>query len=60
MNPPPQIGSRVRWWNARGQVMHGTVRTINVLSDNSHVVVIQVDAGQPQTVSLPADHVQLA
>ncbi|KAF8264588.1 hypothetical protein EI94DRAFT_1805625 [Lactarius quietus] len=53
MNPPPQIGSRVRWWNARGQVMNGTVRAINVLPDNSHVVVIHVDGGQPPSVSLP-------
>ncbi|KAH9027705.1 hypothetical protein EDB85DRAFT_98720 [Lactarius pseudohatsudake] len=61
MNPPPQIGSRVRWWNSRGQLMHGTVRNINVLSDNSHVVVIQVEADQqPSTVSLPLDHVQPA
>ncbi|KAH9036746.1 hypothetical protein EDB83DRAFT_1760101 [Lactarius deliciosus] len=61
MNPPPQIGSRVRWWNSRGQLMHGTVRNINVLSDNSHIVVIQVEADQePSTVSLPLDHVQPA
>jgi len=60
MNPPPQIGSRVCWWNHLGQLMHGTVESINVLSDNSHVVVIRVDAGQHSTVSLPLDHVQPA
>ncbi|KAI9457075.1 hypothetical protein BJY52DRAFT_1378744 [Lactarius psammicola] len=54
-----QIGSRVRWWNSKGQLMHGVVRTINVLSDNSHVVVIQVEAGAPSTVSLPLDHLSV-
>ncbi|KAI9439790.1 hypothetical protein H4582DRAFT_2075156 [Lactarius indigo] len=53
MNPPPQVDSRVRWWDARGQIMYGTVKAINVLSDNSHVVVVQVDGGQPPTVTLP-------
>ncbi|KAH9168813.1 hypothetical protein EDB89DRAFT_1557645 [Lactarius sanguifluus] len=57
MNPPPAIDSRVRWWDARGQIMYGTVKAINVLSDNSHVVVIQVEGGQPPTVTLPVDHV---
>ncbi|KAH8990298.1 hypothetical protein EDB92DRAFT_784830 [Lactarius akahatsu] len=57
MNPPPEIDSRVRWWDARGQIMYGTVKAINVLSDNSHVIVIQVDGGQPPTVTLPVDHV---
>lgn len=32
-NQSMQIGSRVRWWNAKGQVMQGTVRAIDVLSD---------------------------
>ena len=32
-NQSTQIGSRVRWWNSRGQLMLGTVRAINVLSD---------------------------
>ena len=31
--PSTQIGSRVRWWNSKGQVMQGTVSAINVLSD---------------------------
>ncbi|KAN0132828.1 hypothetical protein V8E53_009193 [Lactarius tabidus] len=53
MNPPPQIGSRVRWWDARGQTQNGTVKAINVLSDNSHVVVIQVENAQNSTVTLP-------
>lgn len=60
MNHPPQIGSRVRWWDARGQVKHGSVSAINVLSDNSHVIVIKVEDGQPATVTLPIDHVQVA
>ncbi|KAI9466244.1 hypothetical protein BJY52DRAFT_1183104 [Lactarius psammicola] len=68
MNPPPQIGSRVRWWDSRGQLKHGHVKAINVLTDSSHVIVIQVEDGQPSTVTLPLilgrqsriDHVQLA
>jgi hypothetical protein len=28
-----QIGSRVRWWDARGQLMHGQVKAFNVLND---------------------------
>lgn len=28
-----QIGSRVRWWDTRGQLKHGTVKAINVLND---------------------------
>ncbi|KAI9463240.1 hypothetical protein BJY52DRAFT_72973 [Lactarius psammicola] len=57
MNPPPEIDSRVRWWDARGQNKYGIVKAINVLSDNSHVVVIQTEDGQPPTVTLPIDHV---
>ncbi|KAH8995464.1 hypothetical protein EDB92DRAFT_1943465 [Lactarius akahatsu] len=53
MNQPPQIGSRVQWWDARGQLKHGSVRAINVLSDNSHIIVIKVEDGQPATVTLP-------
>ncbi|KAF8271211.1 hypothetical protein EI94DRAFT_1698333 [Lactarius quietus] len=53
MNPPPEIGSRVRWWDARGQIKTGTVKAINVLTDNSHVVVIQVEDEQASTVTLP-------
>jgi len=60
MNPPLQIASRVRWWDHRGQVKYGTVRAINVLNDTSQVVVIQVEDGQPPTVTLPIDHVELA
>ncbi len=30
-----QIGSRVRWWDARGQMKHGTVTAINILTDVS-------------------------
>lgn len=60
MNQPPQIGSRVQWWDARGQLKHGSVRAINVLSDSSHIIVIKVEDGQPATVTLPIDHVQLA
>lgn len=60
MNNPPQIGSRVRWWDARGKTKHGSVKAINILSDNSHIIVIQVEDGQPPTVTLPIDHVQLA
>ncbi|KAH9079445.1 hypothetical protein EDB83DRAFT_2513957 [Lactarius deliciosus] len=56
----PQIGSRVRWWDSRGQLKHGCVKAINVLTDNSHVVVIQVEDGQPSTLTLPIDHVKLA
>ncbi|KAN0129591.1 hypothetical protein V8E53_012587 [Lactarius tabidus] len=54
MNHPPQIGSRVRWWDARGKTKHGSVKAINILSDNSHIIVIQVEDGQPPTVSLPS------
>ncbi len=28
-----QIGSRVRWWDTRGQLKHGTVKQINLLTD---------------------------
>ncbi|KAH9966702.1 hypothetical protein BC827DRAFT_1153071 [Russula dissimulans] len=48
-----QISSRVRWWDARGQLKHGTVKRINVLNDGSRVVVIEVEDGQPPTVNLP-------
>ncbi|KAH9035923.1 hypothetical protein EDB85DRAFT_1889095 [Lactarius pseudohatsudake] len=55
MNQPPQIGSRVQWWDARGKLKHGSVRAINVLSDNSHIIVIKVEDGQPAIVTLPRD-----
>jgi len=51
-----EIGDRVWWWDARGQVKHGVVRRINVLSDTSRVVVIQVEDGQ-QPVTLPIETV---
>jgi len=60
MNPPLQIGSRVRWWDTRGQLKHGIVRAISVMSDSSHVVTIQAEDGPPAQVTLPIDHVQLA
>jgi hypothetical protein len=28
-----QVGSRVRWWDTRGQLKHGTVKAIHVLND---------------------------
>jgi len=60
MNPPLQISSRVRWWDTRGQLKHGTVKAFNILNDSSQVVVIQVDDAQTSTITLPIDHVQLA
>ncbi|KAI0302068.1 hypothetical protein BC826DRAFT_966114 [Russula brevipes] len=54
MNPSLQVGSRVSWWDARGQLKHGKVREINVLTDSSQVVVIRVEDGQPSTVTLPS------
>lgn len=32
-NDSSQIGSRVRWWDSRGQLKHGHVKAINVLAD---------------------------
>ncbi|KAI9446019.1 hypothetical protein H4582DRAFT_2052142 [Lactarius indigo] len=54
MNHPPQLGSRVQWWDAKGKLKHGSVRAINVLSDNSRIIVIKVEDGQPATVTLPS------
>ncbi|KAI0281436.1 hypothetical protein BGY98DRAFT_932073 [Russula aff. rugulosa BPL654] len=58
MNSPLQVslvGSRVRWWDARGALKHGKVKAIHFLTDTSQVVEIQVEDGQPSIVTLPME-----
>ncbi|KAI0050905.1 hypothetical protein FA95DRAFT_1555170 [Auriscalpium vulgare] len=51
-------GTRVTFFNASGQLTAGTVKSTNIQSDGTQIVVIQVPGGT--TVSLPRDVVNAA